>query len=200
MIARLVGIPVMRSPGRLVIDVGGVGYEVLISKTTFEALPPAGSVTLHVQTHVRESQIALFGFADGLEKRMFVLLQSVAGIGPRLALAILSGLPSLRLAAVLSKRDLARLVAIPGVGKRTAERMITELHEKMSEILPEGGQGGGAPKPDPLRSDARLALLNLGYGETAVQEALDQVLLMERGQGPRLQDVLKASLQVLSRR
>jgi Holliday junction DNA helicase RuvA len=197
MIARLQGEAVERSPGRLVLDVGRVGYEVLISLNTFGALPAAGPVSLHIYTHARESEMTLFGFADLREKGLFRQLQTVAGIGPRLALGIVSQMPAPDLAAVIRQRDVARLVALPGIGKRTAERIITELSEKMAALeagAPSAPAAGGA-----IRADARLALLNLGYREPAVERALDQVLAAPgRHTAVPLEDVLRQCLRVLS--
>jgi Holliday junction DNA helicase RuvA len=199
MIARLVGEAVERTPGRVVVDVKGVGYEVLISLNTFAALPARGPVSLHIHTHVREAELTLFGFADTTERGLFRKLQTVAGIGPKLALGILSQMPSGELARVIRERSVARLVALPGVGKRTAERIVTELSERidvaeMSSAAAADGVAGG------LREDARLALLNLGYRESAVDKALDEVLAARRDPAvaTALEDVLRRSLVVLS--
>jgi Holliday junction DNA helicase RuvA len=200
-IARLVGQAVERTPGRLVVDVEGVGYEVFISLNTFAELPAEGPVTLQVHTHVREGEITLYGFAHGRERSLFRQLQTVAGIGPRLALGILSQMPAADLARVIRDRSIARLVALPGVGRRTAERIVTELSEKMADV---GVTGIAARSPADaraarLRDDARLALLNLGYRDAVVEKALDEVLAAERDlSAAALEDVLRRSLQVLS--
>jgi Holliday junction DNA helicase RuvA len=196
MIARLAGEAVERTPGRLVVDVGGVGYEVLISLNTFAALPARGPVSLHIHTHVRESELTLFGFADLREKDLFRKLQTVAGIGPKLALGILSQMPAGELARVIRERSVARLVALPGVGKRTAERIVTELSERIAHTTADTPVDDG---PAGLREDARLALLNLGYRDIAVDRVLKKVLAGGEPAGAaELEEVLRRSLQLLS--
>lgn len=200
MIGRLVGEAVERAPGRLVIDVAGVGYEVLISLTTYAALPAAGPVELTVHTHVRESEITLYGFLERRERRMFLRLQKVSGIGPKMALGILSQIPVEPLVDAIQQRDLSRLVALPGVGKRTAERIVTELSDKMDDLGTEaaGLSSTGAQAGD-SREDVRLALLSLGYKESVVNRALDEVL----AGGPKRQaveEILRRSLQQLAGR
>ncbi|MCZ6600598.1 MAG: Holliday junction branch migration protein RuvA [Acidobacteria bacterium] len=200
MIGRLVGEAVERAPGRLVIDVAGVGYEVLISLTTYAALPAAGPVELTVHTHVRESEITLYGFLERRERRMFLRLQKVSGIGPKMALGILSQIPVEPLVDAIQQRDLSRLVALPGVGKRTAERIVTELSDKMDDLGTEaaGLSSTGAQAGD-AREDVRLALLSLGYKESVVNRALDEVL----AGGPKRQaveEILRRSLQQLAGR
>ncbi|MCZ6649636.1 MAG: Holliday junction branch migration protein RuvA [Acidobacteria bacterium] len=200
MIGRLVGEAVERAPGRLVIDVAGVGYEVLISLTTYAALPAAGPVELTVHTHVRESEITLYGFLERRERRMFLRLQKVSGIGPKMALGILSQIPVEPLVDAIRQRDLSRLVALPGVGKRTAERIVTELSDKMDDLGTEaaGLSSTGAQAGD-AREDVRLALLSLGYKESVVNRALDEVL----AGGPKRQaveEILRRSLQQLAGR
>jgi Holliday junction DNA helicase RuvA len=199
-IGRLVGEAVERAPGRLVIDVGGVGYEVLISLNTYAALPAAGPVELTVHTHVRESEISLYGFLDRRERRMFRELQNVSGIGPKMALGILSQIPVAPLVDAIERRDLSRLVALPGVGKKTAERIVTELSDKMAGLAKEAP---GLPSPGDRagdsRDDARLALLSLGYKESVVNRALDEVL----ASGPERQaveEILRRSLRRLAGR
>ena len=200
MIGRLVGEAVERAPGRLVIDVGGVGYEVLISLNTYAALPAAGPVELTVHTHVRESEISLYGFLDRRERRMFRELQNVSGIGPKMALGILSQIPVAPLVDAIERRDLSRLVALPGVGKKTADRIVTELSDKMAGLAKEAP---GLPSPGDRagdsRDDARLALLSLGYKESVVNRALDEVL----ASGPERQaveEILRRSLRRLAGR
>ncbi len=200
MIGRLVGEAVERAPGRLVIDVAGVGYEVLISLTTYAALPAAGPVELTVHTHVRESEITLYGFLERRERRMFLRLQKVSGIGPKMALGILSQIPVEPLVDAIQQRDLSRLVALPGVGKRTAERIVTELSDKMDDLGTEaaGLSSTGAQAGD-SREDVRLALLSLGYKESVVNRTLDEVL----AGGPKRQaveEILRRSLQQLAGR
>ncbi len=200
MIGRLVGEAVERAPGRLVIDVAGVGYEVLISLTTYAALPAAGPVELTVHTHVRESEITLYGFLERRERRMFLRLQKVSGIGPKMALGILSQIPVEPLVDAIQQRDLSRLVALPGVGKRTAERIVTELSDKMDDLGTEAaGLSSARAQAGDAREDVRLALLSLGYKESVVNRALDEVL----AGGPKRQaveEILRRSLQQLAGR
>jgi Holliday junction DNA helicase RuvA len=200
MIARLVGEAVERTPGRLVVDVAGVGYEVLISLNTFAALPARGPVSLHIHTHVREAELTLFGFADTREKGLFRKLQMVTGIGPKLALGILSQMPAGELARVIRERNVNRLVALPGVGKRTAERIVTELSERIEETEA-GGEAAADDDAGGLREDARLALINLGYRDSAVDKVLNEVLAgggEPATDAAALEDVLRRSLRALS--
>lgn len=200
MIGRLVGEAVERAPGRLVINVAGVGYEVLISLTTYAALPAAGPVELTVHTHVRESEITLYGFLERRERRMFLRLQKVSGIGPKMALGILSQIPVEPLVDAIQQRDLSRLVALPGVGKRTAERIVTELSDKMDDLGTEAaGLSSARAQAGDSREDVRLALLSLGYKESVVNRTLDEVL----AGGPKRQaveEILRRSLQQLAGR
>ena len=176
MIARLSGTIVDRQPNRIVVDVGGVGYEVAVPLSTFYHLPEAGSqATLRVHTHVREDALALFGFATELELTIFQRLIGVSGIGPRLALAVLSGIEPAEFVRAVQGGDIARLTAIPGIGRKTSERICLELKDRLPEealagALPGAGQAGG------LRGDLLSALLNLGYPRGAVERALDAVL------------------------
>ncbi len=198
MIGRLSGIVLEARPERVVLDVGGVGYELSVPLGTFTALPPAGErATLHVHTHVREDALQLFGFATADERAVFERLLTVSGIGPRLAVTILSGLPLPELVASIAAQDVRRLVTIPGVGRKLAERLSVELREKMS------GLAGGPPSAEAPRSlttlaeDAVGALLNLGYKRAQAESAVTQAA----GDGPGLdlQGLLAAALRRLSR-
>src|SRR5580658_3861345 len=132
MIAHLRGKLLAKHPNQVVVETGGVGYEVNISVPTFSDLPPAGSeVALHIHTHVREDLIALYGFSQPAEKQLFEKLMTVSGIGAKLAITILSGMAAEELAAAIRGNDLARLTKIPGIGKKTAERMVLELRDKL---------------------------------------------------------------------
>ena len=193
MIAKVRGILDHKAPGEVIVDVGGVGYQLFTALSVFYRLPEVGEpVTLLVYTHVREDALQLFGFFDPAEKQAFVLLTGVSGIGPRLALNILSGMAASELLGALRDGDVARLVSIPGVGKRLADRMIVELRDKI-EVLPEA-----APEPTAapgIRGDALSALVNLGYRRADAERAVRQVL----GQGAaELETVLKEALRVLS--
>src|SRR5574337_1230710 len=154
MIAQLAGALAYKSPEHLVVDVHGVGYQVFVSLNSFYRLPEPGSrVSLLIHTHVREDSIQLFGFADPGEKELFLLLLGVSGIGPQLALNILSGTPSQELQAALEAEDLVRLVAIPGIGKKTAERLIVELRDKV-KVLSSARPGDGGPPATRVEAEA----------------------------------------------
>ncbi len=177
MIARLRGPILEKSPGRVVLDCAGVGYEAAVSIPTFAALPDLGKeVSLHIHTHVREDQLALYGFSSLDEKRLFEKLLSISGIGPRLALTILSGLEPERLIAAIRSGDHATLTRIPGVGKKTAERVTLELKDKLEAlaagrpVTPLPGSAGA------VTEDVLSALENLGYPRLAAEKALAKVL------------------------
>ena len=173
MIARLKGTLVEKSPSRIVVDVGGVGYDVLVPLSTFYQLGDAGAiVTLRVHTHVREDMLALFGFATGLEQDLFERLIAINGIGPKLALAVLSGIDPAELVRAIRAQDVARLTRIPGVGKKTAERIGLELKDR----LPQAAEPAAAPGGDDLRADLLSALTNLGYKGAVADKAVDAAL------------------------
>jgi Holliday junction DNA helicase RuvA len=199
MIARLCGTLVDKSPSRIVIDVGGVGYDVQIPLSTFYPLGDAGSdVVLRVHTHVREDAIALFGFATPLEHDLFERLIAINGVGPKLALAVLSGIEPLELIRAVRDQDVVRLTKIPGVGKKTAERIGLELKDRLPVVPEAAGQGRtGSAVEDERRSDLLSALLNLGYQRAPAEKALDKALAEAR-QGT-FQQLLKSVLQGLMR-
>jgi Holliday junction DNA helicase RuvA len=171
MIAQLAGALAYKSPEHLVVDVQGVGYHVLVSLNSFYRLPePGNPVCLLIHTHVREDALQLYGFIDREEKELFLLLTSVSGIGPRLALNILSGTPSHELLDALEAGDLVRLVAIPGVGKKTAERLVLELRDKIK--LVRATRADGARPVTGLEAEATSALVNLGYRRNEAERAV----------------------------
>ncbi len=172
MIAQLAGSLAYKSPEHLVVDVHGVGYQIFVSLNSFYRLPEAGSpIQLLIHTHVREDVLQLFGFLDREEKELFLLLLSVSGIGPRLALNILSGTPTQELEDALEAGDLVRLVAIPGVGKKTAERLVVELRDKIKVI--KGGRGADdGRRTTGLDIEAVSALVNLGYRHNEAERAV----------------------------
>ncbi len=180
-----------KDPARVVVDVCGVGYEVFVPLTTFTALPEIGSeVSIDVHTHVREDVIALYGFSTGRERGIFEKLMTISGIGPKLAVTILSGGSVEELVSSIKRSDVPRLTAIPGVGKKTAERIILELKDKL-QAFP------AAPEKPAVEVDVLSALENLGYsravGESAIQRALD-------GDRNAVFDVLfKRALQILTK-
>jgi holliday junction DNA helicase RuvA len=179
MIAFLRGHLHEKHPNRLIVDVHGVGYEVFVPLSTFYRMPDAGhEVSLRVHTHVREDAIALFGFASELELQVFERLIAISGIGPKVALAVLSGIDALELAQAVQQGDVVRLTAIPGVGKKTAERIGLELKDRLPLALAAGAQpaGAAAVAAADLRGDLLSALLNLGYHRTLAEKAVDKAL------------------------
>jgi len=197
MIASLRGVLTRKSIQSVIIDVHGVGFDVFVPLTTFYRLPEIGdTVSLIIHTHVREDAITLFGFLTNEEKAMFQLIITVSGIGPRLAVNILSGIASTELYEAIMTEDVGRLVSIPGVGRKTAERLIFELKEKLETA------GVDYRKPldenDTIASDVLSALANLGYREAAAKKAVDQAL-KECKDHPVLESILTVSLKILSK-
>ena len=194
MIARLFGRVADKQPNRLIVDVSGVGYDVQVPLSTYYvAADVGGEMSLRIHTHVREDQLALFGFATELELAMFERLIAISGIGPKLALAVLSGIEPRELAGAVQRNDLARLTSIPGVGKKTAERMCVELRDR----LPKAIEAAPASPADSLREDLISALGNLGYHRQAIDKVLDKLLTTAGGQ--RFEDVLRSALKDLAR-
>jgi Holliday junction DNA helicase RuvA len=176
-IARLKGTLVEKSPSRLILDVGGVGYDVSVPLSTFYGLGDPGSpVVLRVHTHVREDAIALYGFASALEEDLFERLISISGIGPKLALAVLSGIDPSELVRAIRTQDVARLTRIPGVGKKTAERIGLELKDRLPAVAVSAGAQPAVSSGDALRDDLMSALANLGYQRASVEKTVDAVL------------------------
>ena len=164
MIAHLRGRLLTKDPNRAVVEAAGVGYELAISVPTYSELPNAGAeVALHVHTHVREDAIALFGFLRTVEKRLFERLIAVSGIGPKLAITILSGMSAEFLVAAIRGNDLAALTKVPGIGKKTAERMVVELRDRAADLGGGGGPLGSGSVPMDPQSEATVALQQLGY-------------------------------------
>lgn len=176
MIARLEGILVEKTPGRIIVDVQGVGYDLQVPLSTFYVVgEPGARVVLRVHTHVREDLIGLYGFATTLEQELFERLIAISGIGPKLALAVLSGIEPPDLVRAIRAQDVARLTAIPGVGKKTAERIGLELKDRLpSSLQAAAGSAKPATPGDQLRSDLLSALLNLGYQRAAAEKAIDR--------------------------
>ena len=201
MIARLSGKLVEKHPTRLVVDVHGVGYDVQVPLSTFYHLPePGADVTLRIHTHVREDALALFGFATPLELQVFERLIAISGIGPKLALAVLSGIDPADLVRAVHAGDVGRLTLIPGVGKKTAERIGLELKDRLPQpFASELGALTGVPAGEAtLRADLVSALLNLGYHRALVEKAVDAAL---KTPGDRtFERVLKEALGQTGRR
>lgn len=193
MIAKLSGTLEHKVPSEVILDVGGVGYHILIPLSVFYRLPEVGEpVSLYIHTHLREDALQLFGFLAYEEKQVFVLLNSMVGIGPKLAINILSGIPADDLARALKDGDRPRLVSIPGVGKKLAERMIVELRDKFLTLpSAEVGRGDGSQ----VMRDAISALVNLGYRRGEAEKSVHEIT--QRGE-ETLAEVLKEALHRLS--
>ncbi|MFY9681247.1 MAG: Holliday junction branch migration protein RuvA [Candidatus Sulfotelmatobacter sp.] len=170
MIAHLRGKLLAKHPNQIIVETGGVGYEVNISVPTFSELPASGSeVALHIHTHVREEVIALYGFLRPAEKQLFEKLMTVSGIGAKLAITILSGMAADEMAGAIRGNDVARLTRIPGIGKKTAERMVLELRDKLPAV---GTSAPAVPALNATEEDVLSALVNLGYQRAAAEKAL----------------------------
>jgi Holliday junction DNA helicase RuvA len=193
MIGSLRGTLIDKRPNHVLLEVGGVGYVVQIPLSTFTSLAALHSEnTLLIHTHVREDQFSLYGFLTAREKHCFELLISASGVGPSLALKILSGMSLDELIPAIRKGDLAQLVRIPGVGRKTAERMVVELRDKLAVVdVPEAGKIATRPQ---LESDVASALVNLGYDERTVGNAIAK---SRATAGNDFESLLRASLQVL---
>ena len=176
MIAFLRGQILEKHPNRVTVDVHGVGYDVFVPLSTFYGLGDAGGeVTLRIHTHVREDALLLYGFSTLLELDLFERLISISGIGPKLALAVLSGIEPSELIRALERSDVSRLTAIPGVGKKTAERMVVELKDRLPRVRPDTAAAidGAVSAPSVLRDDVLSALVNLGYHRPLAEKAVD---------------------------
>lgn len=200
MIALLRGELAYKSIDHVIIDTGGVGYRLFIPLSTFYALPDSGQVRLLVHTHVREDTLLLFGFFTSAEKEMFATLIGISGIGPKLALNILSHIPVTELQTAVLAGDIKRLSALPGIGKKTAERLVLELKDKLGPVAaPAAGQPSpplpGRAQTDPL-TDVISALVNLGYKEPQARKILES---MEIAHDAPMEDILKGALKVLAR-
>lgn len=175
MIAHLRGRILEKQPNRIIVDVSGVGYDVLVPLSTFYGLGEPGSdIALRIHTHVREEALALYGFATELEQALFERLIGISGIGPKLALAVLSGIEPSELIRAIEREDVARLTGIPGVGKKTSERIVLELKDRLPRLQPALTAAGAATLDTPaLRDDVLSALTNLGYHRPLAEKAVD---------------------------
>ena len=207
MIAHLSGTLLSKEPNAVILDVGGVGYEVTIPISTFYDLEEPGSpVKLRIYTHVREDALQLYGFKTLRERELFMRLISVSGIGPRLGITLLSGMSADEMIASIRTNNLARLTLIPGVGRKTAERLVMELRDKVAALssaeLEEelGGapaSGAGVTTEDSMRSDVLSALLNLGYQRGAAEKAVTAAL--DEGGDISVEVILRRSLKKLAK-
>lgn len=179
MISHLRGQVLSKQAPTVVLDIQGVGYEVLVTVPTYSDLPdPGGDASLFIHTHVREDQLALFGFATADEKKLFERLISVSGIGPKLAITVLSGMSAAQLVSALRSGETARLTKIPGIGKKTAERMVLELRDKLADfaVSPDEDFGSRSAPRLPIGEDVLSALTNLGYQRNAAERATDSAV------------------------
>jgi len=196
MIAHLRGKLLVKHPNQAIVDVSGVGYEVMITVPTFSELPSVGSdVALNIHTHVREDQIALYGFLRTAEKLLFEKLITVSGIGPKLAITILSGMPVDEMVGSIRGGDVAQLTRIPGIGRKTAERMVLELRDKLPPEAP--GPEVVAPAISPVEEDVLSALVNLGYQRASAEKALSAA--MQKEKNSNFDGLFRAALGSLSK-
>jgi Holliday junction DNA helicase RuvA len=199
MIAFLRGRVLDKHPNRVVIDVNGVGYELYVPLSTYYDLGEAGTeIALHVHTHVREDALQLYGFLTTLEQQLFERLIGISGIGPKLAVAVLSGIDSNELVSSIQRADVARLTRIPGIGKKTAERLVLELKDRLADVAqPATIDGAERAQIDHARGDLISALENLGYHRPLAEKAVDAVRARD-GSTP-FEDALKGALRELMR-
>jgi Holliday junction DNA helicase RuvA len=194
MIAHLRGRVFAKQPNQVILDVGGVGYDVAISIPTFTALPAEGAeAALFIYTHVREDALALFGFLDINEKRLFEKLIGVSGIGARLAITVLSGLPPERLVAAIRGQDHATLTRIPGIGKKTAERVVLELKDKLEDMA----SAPMASSAGPSGEDVLSAMVNLGYPRPAAQKAVETAIERDAAAARDFESLFRAAMAAI---
>ena len=210
MIATLSGLLQHKDPASVILDVQGVGYEVLLSSRTYDKLPPTGEKTfLHIHTNVREDAITLYGFTDMEQKKLFLLLNGVSGVGPKLALSILSGIDPPELCNAVNLKDLSRLTSLSGVGKKTAQRLCMELADKVGGLIgeqasPATGSGSGTDVPPRSEGfamqDAASALINLGYPQETAWQALRSVQQAdpEGTAGMKVDELIRNALRSLA--
>jgi holliday junction DNA helicase RuvA len=194
-IAQLRGRILEKHPNRVVVDVGGVGYDVFVPLSTFYGLGDAGSeISLRIHTHVREDALALYGFRTILEQDLFERLIGVSGIGPKVALGVLSGIEPLELMRAIERSDVARLTAIPGVGRKTSERIVLELKDRLPRVRVEDAEAGKVETASGgLRDDVLSALVNLGYHRPLAEKAVAAAIkaVPDGGFEPTLKQALR---------
>ncbi|MBW4028301.1 MAG: Holliday junction branch migration protein RuvA [Acidobacteria bacterium] len=195
MIAHLRGRLFSKQPGQAIVEASGVGYDVIISVPTFTALPVEGAeVSLFIHTHVREDALALFGFLELAEKRLFERLITVSGVGPKLAVTILSGLSPERTVSAIRAQDHATLTRIPGVGKKLAERLVVELKDKLDDMAVAPAQQIAA---GPAADDVLSALVNLGYQRPAALKAIETAVERDKAAGADFDALFRAALKII---
>jgi Holliday junction DNA helicase RuvA len=192
MIAHLRGRLFSKQPQQVIVEAAGVGYDVAISVSTYTSLPAEGAeVALHIHTQVREDTLALYGFLDRNDKRIFERLITVSGVGPKLAITIQSGLPADRLVAALRAQDHATLTRIPGVGKKLAERLVVELKDKLEDMAVAAPAMAAA---GPAAEDVLSALVNLGYQRPSAQKAIEAAVAKDKAVGEHFDALFRAAL------
>jgi holliday junction DNA helicase RuvA len=195
MIAHLRGRLLSKTPNQAIIECAGVGYDITISVATFSALPAENAETaLHIHTHVREDQIALFGFSETQEKRLFEKLLTISGIGPKLAITVLSGIAADRLVTAIRSGDHATLTRIPGIGKKTAERVVLELKDKLDDLATSIPTSSGTHH-GPAGDDALSALVNLGYPRPIAQKAIETAIAKDPEAAHDFELLFRAAMQ-----
>ena len=198
MIAHLRGKLIAKQPGQAIVECSGVGYDVMIGVPTFTALPSEGAeVALHIHTEVSDSAIALFGFLDPEEKRLFERLITVSGVGPKLAVKMLSGLSPERTVAAIRAQDHASLTRIPGVGKRLAERLVVELKDKLDDLVSAGPAAAEATSLGAAAEDVLSALVNLGYQRVAATKAIEKAVERDKAAGEGFDGLFRAALKLI---
>ena len=197
MIAYLRGRIFEKHPNRIVVDVNGIGYDVAVPLSTFYGLGETGAdIALRIHTHVREDALALFGFATRIEQELFERLISVSGIGPKLALSVLSGIEPQELVGAIQRGDLGRLTAIPGVGKKTSERIVLELKDRLPRVEHTSAPEGAPVPASAMRDDVLSALMNLGYHRPLAEKAVDAAIKAKTGD---FEQTLRQALRELAR-
>jgi Holliday junction DNA helicase RuvA len=195
MIAHLRGRLLSKQPQQAIVEAAGVGYDVAISVTTYTSLPTEGAeVSLHIHTQVREDTLALYGFLDRNDKRIFERLITVSGVGPKLAITIQSGLPTERLVAALRAQDHATLTRIPGVGKKLSERLVVELKDKLEDMAVAAPAVVAA---GPTAEDVLSALVNLGYQRPSAQKAIEAAVAKDKSVGEHFDALFRAALMTI---
>lgn len=199
MIALINGRLISKSPGIAIIDVGGLGYQVHIPLSCFYELPePGASITLHIHTHVREDALQLFGFLSPKEKELFLALMSISGVGPKLALNIISGMPFDILVDAITRGDEKKVATIPGIGGKTAARLVLELKDKVAKL---GTMAGGpcaiSSAPNTQKDEAISALVNLGYKKNFAEEAVKRVC--SGAEDMSIETLIREALKLLSK-
>jgi Holliday junction DNA helicase RuvA len=198
MIAFLRGRVLDKQPNKITVDVQGVGYEVHVPLSTYYDVGEEGAeVALRVHTHVREESLQLYGFLTTLEQQLFERLIGISGIGPKLAIAVLSGIDSMDLVGAVQRGDVARLTGIPGIGRKTAERIVLEMKDRLAQLVVPAGALAAASPADRLRGDLLSALQNLGYHRPLAEKAVDTAL--KGADDATFEDALRGALRELMR-